>query len=299
MTPAIDVHTHMLNRDWLELLRAHGRPRYELRKSLDAARGHLSRRRPLHDASAGALRLPVSHPPDGRGGRRPGDHLPDVPERVLGRPRREPQGGAGRQRRHGRRPARVPVAHPLALLAPLGVSRGGGAGAGARLRPGRGGRDGAGEHRGPDAHRPAVRAGVGGDRPARASGPRASDGAARNARHGAQGVQPDREHRLHVRHQPGDRAPHVRRLPGPLPRREADRLARGRGAAVPRRAARSVLRQDERRPDEDVDASRRVHAAALLRLGHVPVGRPRHVHRRRRRRPRPLRLRLSRTTSGT
>ena len=23
MTPAIDVHTHMLNRDWLELLRAH------------------------------------------------------------------------------------------------------------------------------------------------------------------------------------------------------------------------------------------------------------------------------------
>ena len=39
MTPAIDVHTHMLNRDWLELLRAHGRPRYELRKSLDAAEG--------------------------------------------------------------------------------------------------------------------------------------------------------------------------------------------------------------------------------------------------------------------
>ena len=39
MTPAIDVHTHMLNRDWLELLRAHGRPRYELRTSLDAPEG--------------------------------------------------------------------------------------------------------------------------------------------------------------------------------------------------------------------------------------------------------------------
>ena len=39
MTPAIDVHTHMLNRDWLELLRVHGRPRYELRKSLDAPEG--------------------------------------------------------------------------------------------------------------------------------------------------------------------------------------------------------------------------------------------------------------------
>jgi aminocarboxymuconate-semialdehyde decarboxylase len=39
MVPAIDVHTHMLNRDWLELLRHHGKPRFELRKSLDAAEG--------------------------------------------------------------------------------------------------------------------------------------------------------------------------------------------------------------------------------------------------------------------
>ena len=35
----IDVHTHMLNREWLELLRRHGKPRYELRQSLDAAEG--------------------------------------------------------------------------------------------------------------------------------------------------------------------------------------------------------------------------------------------------------------------
>ncbi len=35
----IDVHTHMLNKDWLELLRRHGRPRYELRQSLDAPEG--------------------------------------------------------------------------------------------------------------------------------------------------------------------------------------------------------------------------------------------------------------------
>ncbi len=39
MTPSIDVHTHMLNRDWLELLRHHGKPRFELRKSLDAPEG--------------------------------------------------------------------------------------------------------------------------------------------------------------------------------------------------------------------------------------------------------------------
>lgn len=35
----IDIHTHMLNGDWLELLRKHGAPRYEVRKSLDAPKG--------------------------------------------------------------------------------------------------------------------------------------------------------------------------------------------------------------------------------------------------------------------
>ena len=35
----IDVHTHMLNRDWLELVRRYGPPRYEVRKSLDAPEG--------------------------------------------------------------------------------------------------------------------------------------------------------------------------------------------------------------------------------------------------------------------
>ena len=37
--PVIDVHTHMLNKEWLELLRRHGRPRYEVKKSLDAPEG--------------------------------------------------------------------------------------------------------------------------------------------------------------------------------------------------------------------------------------------------------------------
>jgi aminocarboxymuconate-semialdehyde decarboxylase len=32
----IDVHTHMLNKEWLGLLRQHGRPRYDVRRSLDA-----------------------------------------------------------------------------------------------------------------------------------------------------------------------------------------------------------------------------------------------------------------------
>ncbi|HMK67421.1 MAG TPA: amidohydrolase family protein, partial [Stellaceae bacterium] len=37
--PVIDVHTHMLNKDWLELLRRNGKPRYEVRKSMDAPEG--------------------------------------------------------------------------------------------------------------------------------------------------------------------------------------------------------------------------------------------------------------------
>jgi aminocarboxymuconate-semialdehyde decarboxylase len=35
----VDVHTHMLNKDWFELLRRHGAPRYEVRSSLDAPEG--------------------------------------------------------------------------------------------------------------------------------------------------------------------------------------------------------------------------------------------------------------------
>ena len=31
MSPVIDVHTHMLNNEWLKLLEKHGRPRYTLK----------------------------------------------------------------------------------------------------------------------------------------------------------------------------------------------------------------------------------------------------------------------------
>ena len=31
MNPVIDVHTHMLNNEWLRLLEKHGRPRYTLK----------------------------------------------------------------------------------------------------------------------------------------------------------------------------------------------------------------------------------------------------------------------------
>jgi aminocarboxymuconate-semialdehyde decarboxylase len=39
MTTIIDVHTHMLNRDWFELLRQHGAPRYAVRPILEGSDG--------------------------------------------------------------------------------------------------------------------------------------------------------------------------------------------------------------------------------------------------------------------
>ena len=36
---SVDVHPHLLNRDWFELLRRHGAPKDEVRKSLDAPEG--------------------------------------------------------------------------------------------------------------------------------------------------------------------------------------------------------------------------------------------------------------------
>ena len=46
----IDVHTHMLNKDWLELLRRHGKPRRSISCQIGAKCGSVSER-PLMLAS--------------------------------------------------------------------------------------------------------------------------------------------------------------------------------------------------------------------------------------------------------
>ena len=293
MTPAIDVHTHMLNRDWLELLRAHGRPRYELRTSLDAPEGIFLDGAPFMTPQPGHFDYPYRIRQMDAAGVDLAIISLTCPNVYWGGPEVSAKAAQIVNDDMAAAQSGVSVAHPLALLLAVGVRGRRRVRARAGLRPGRGRRHGAGQHRRPDAHRSAVRARLGGDRPSGAAGPGASDRAARDPGDGAARVQSDRQHRLHVRHEPGDRPDHVRRLPRPLSRTEADRLARRRRAPVPRRPARPVLRQDERGPDEDVDAARRVHAAALLRLGHLPAGGPRDVHRRRRGGPRPLRLRLS------
>ena len=50
--PVIDVHTHMLNKQWLDLLRRDGKPRYAVRKRRDAAEG-IFLDGALHDAAGG------------------------------------------------------------------------------------------------------------------------------------------------------------------------------------------------------------------------------------------------------
>ena len=35
--PVIDVHTHMMGRRWLDLLRRHGGPHYRVKPSMDVA----------------------------------------------------------------------------------------------------------------------------------------------------------------------------------------------------------------------------------------------------------------------
>ncbi len=41
--PVIAVHTHLLNREWRELLRRHGKPRFELRRSMAVRGGNAQR----------------------------------------------------------------------------------------------------------------------------------------------------------------------------------------------------------------------------------------------------------------
>jgi hypothetical protein len=78
-----------------------------------------------------------------------------------------------------------------------------------------------------------------------------------------------------------------------LPEPEDHRLARRRRAAVSGRAPRPVLRQHGGLPDQDAGAAGRVHAAHLLRRGDLPAGGPGAVRRGRRRRSRDVWVRLS------
>ena len=131
-------------------------------------RGHFDYELRLRDMDAGAHRH--------------GDRLADLPERLLGHRGRQLRGGARIQRQHGGGAEALARPHPLVHLAALGISAARRRGAAAQLRCRRGRRDGAGQHRRPQPDRSAVRADLGGDRPARAAGAGAPDRPARHRR---------------------------------------------------------------------------------------------------------------------
>jgi hypothetical protein len=216
MSAVIDVHTHMLNRDWLELLRAHGRPRYELRTSLDAPEGIFLDGAPFMTPQPGHFDYPYRIQQMDAARVDLAIISLTCPNVYWGRD----VSPGGRSSATTWRRSVASVAHSLALL-PWNTPRR--LPELARPRPGRWA-SWCWRTSLADPHRPAVRAG-GRNRPARAPGPGASDSAAGSA-DGAPGVQPDREHRF-MFDTARDRASHVRRIPDRY-RREADRLARGR-----------------------------------------------------------------------
>ena len=58
MDPVIDVHTHMLNNEWLRLLEKHGRPRYTLKAVTGGLRDRKSTR--LNSSHGKLSRMPSS-----------------------------------------------------------------------------------------------------------------------------------------------------------------------------------------------------------------------------------------------
>src|SRR4029450_4695506 len=113
MSPVIDVHTHCLTDEWFALLQRHGGPRYSvqpvsggvraiylagarLRRPVPAVWWSLPRcgvmppaaasprRRAVHDAGAGDVRLRPAAEDDGRAPRPHRHRVAHVPELLLG-----------------------------------------------------------------------------------------------------------------------------------------------------------------------------------------------------------------------
>ena len=199
-SPVIDVHTHSLTEAWFQLLQRHGAPRYSVQPVAGGMRAiHLDgapfmtpvpamfdydlRVRTMNDVGVDIGIVSLTCPNCYWGG----------PEVSLGR-------RAHHERRHGGGAHRASRPAPVVRFAAVAVPRARTAGARARGRGRRVGRDGARQRRRPPAHRSGVRADLERDRLAVAARARASDCAAGRARHGHGPLPADRVDRIHVRH---------------------------------------------------------------------------------------------------
>ena len=151
----VDVHTHMLTLDWIELLRERGGPRYEVKKTKAGQETIWMDGAPFMTLMPGMwdydLRIKAMD-----------EAKVDLaivsltcPNCLLRRARGEPEGRADRQRLDGRAAARASRPHPLVRLAAVAICRRR-QGRARALREGRRGRRHADRQcggRGPDATR--------------------------------------------------------------------------------------------------------------------------------------------------
>ena len=178
-SPVIDVHTHCLTEAWFQLLQQHGGPRYTVKAVTGGLRAiHLDgapfmtpvppmfdyglRLKTMDECGVDVCVVSLTCPNCFWGG-------PDV---SLQAARIMNDDMAAAQTAHPDRLrwfASLPWQYPELALAGLERAHAGG----------RGGRHGARQHRRRAAHRPGVRADLGGDRREGAAGARASDRAAR------------------------------------------------------------------------------------------------------------------------
>ena len=147
-SPVIDVHTHCLTEAWFELLQQHGGPRYTVQGGARRPARDPSRRRAVHDAGAGDVRLRPAPEDDERARRRRRRRVAHLPELLLGRPGGEPAGRAHHERRHGGGADRASRTACAGSRRCRGSTRSAGARrARARVRRRRVRRDGARQHR--------------------------------------------------------------------------------------------------------------------------------------------------------
>ncbi len=88
--PVIDVHTHMLGREWFEMLRRHGGPHYEIRPSMDVPEAVYCDGAPFLTPQPAHFDYALRIKEMTRGQGRSRDRLANRAVMLLGRPRRQP-----------------------------------------------------------------------------------------------------------------------------------------------------------------------------------------------------------------
>ena len=270
----IDIHTHMIPREWLDLLQRDGGD-YELKPT---RAGHMAihlagapfvtlmpemfdydlRLRAMDEAGVDMAVLSLTGPNVFWGTRETSVKAARIGNAAY----------AESQRKYPDRirwVASIPWEYPDDALAELARARADGA-----L-----GRRGACQHPRPRPDRSAVRAGLGRDRPAGSAGVRSSDHSAGRQGHAARRIQPGHADRLHGRHHALLRAADPVGLSRPLSQRQADRAAWRRHAALSQRAARPTVyetipalprRRSRRRPADSRGFLRHVVYEPALEL---------------------------------